>query len=170
MLKMTSWMLHWKHRSIKFMKDPVKVATSIIVFSASYCAVMDYCHELDFHEGTPASLEYIQRPTIHLGEKLENLHEMAASRRIKFHNLVVNQYYCDELNYLFHCAEQKKKELIEYYPERSEEYLEGIVAEEYTLFAQIMCRRALIRNGKVIKWFKCVTRTSILKSLFFLCN
>lgn len=75
-----------------------------------------------------------------------------------FDNVKANRYRSAELCFLYKRAERKKEEFQgdEVFREKSDSELEALVASEFQNFAQRMCRRSMIRNGHLIKWFKAV--------------
>ncbi len=86
-----------------------------------------------------------------------------------YDNITMNRLRSEELFYLFKRAEKKKAELKndpEVCKEKTNIEIEALVASEYYSFGQRMCRRAMIRNFHLVKWFKATIQDEFAKYYF----
>ena len=91
----------------------------------------------------------------HLGEALEYYHDKSNEwRGLTFYMILSNREYCDECWYVYENALRSKEGMIKDGLEPSE--AEDAVARAYCILVRRMTRRALLRNGHYLKWFRAV--------------
>lgn len=120
---------------------------------------------VDFNRDVGNTAKYQKSDSNHLGEALEQLHRSAFRETMTFDNIRANRGRCDELRYLYDSAERKKKEF-QNDPEfrnHDEKTVEALVATEFYNFAQKMCRRAMLRNGHVLKWLNATIEDELIQ-------
>ncbi len=142
---------------IDWMNSPLKisVAGSGLLFFGF--GIVDFQRHV-----TLENKHYVKKKSFHLDEAMENLHDLASKHTLRFSNIIANSRYCDESYYIFECANKKKHELQHDF-KMSPEEAEETVASEYHGFVQRISRRALIRNGHLVKWVKAVTQDEFFK-------
>lgn len=138
----------------KLVSHPMVVTLSSFGFFLSGFAVVDYNRKIEITQEEMASFQ--QRKSQHLGEALEQLHTKAFLQSMAYNNIKSNRTRCVELFFLHHRAERKKLELKDdpEFKDMTPGECEELVASEFCEFGKRMCRRAMIRNGHFIKWFK----------------
>ena len=117
---------------------------------------IDYNREINL-----AEQKYDKKTTSHLGEVLENYHDMVAMNTLTFSTIFSNRKYCDECWYVYENAARKKEDLIQ--DGFGNKEAEETVALAYHGFVQRMSRRAMLRNGHYMKWMKAVTEDELIK-------
>ena len=117
---------------------------------------IDYNREINLVEQ-----KYEKKSSSHLGEALENYHDMVTKNTLTFSNIFLNRKYCDECWYVYENAERKKEDLKQDGLGNNE--AEETVALAYHGFVQRMSRRAMLRNGHYVKWVKAVTQDEFIK-------
>lgn len=147
----------------KLVSHPIVVTLSSFGFFLSGFAFNDYNRNMEITEEEMASFK--QRKSKHLGESLEQLHSKAFLQSMTYNNIKVNRNRCVELFFLHHSAEKKKLELKDdpEFKDMPTGECEELVASEFYEFGQRMCRRAMIRNGHFIKWFKAIVQDEFIK-------
>lgn len=145
----------------RLVTHPVAVSVSSFGVFLTTFAVIDFNREVNMDEVD----SFNQRDSRHLGESLEQLHTRAFENKMTFNNIKVNRSRCAELFFLYKRAELKKKELRndDEFRELTDTEIEALVAEEFNNFGQRMCRRAMIRNGHVLKWAKAMMQDEFIK-------
>lgn len=100
-----------------------------------------------------------------MGKSLEQLHFKAFTECLTYDNIKANRYRSIELFYLFKKAELKAQKVVAdpLFAGTNTVELEALIANEYQIFAQRMCRSSMIRNGHTAKWFKAVIADEIVK-------
>ena len=118
-------------------------------------ATIDYNRKIS-HSNNNCS--YITPKNI-LANNLNLLHKAALNNNLKYCNIIENQNMCIELHNLFMVALKKHndilldKELIDNTNMTPEDIKEMVVRHNTNLTMQ-MCRRAMLRNGFFVMWFK----------------
>jgi len=137
----------------KVLAHPVAVTSGSFLFFFSSFAVVDYNRIMDEGDWT----NFSQRKSNHLGESLEQLHSKAFMETMSFDDIKMNRNRSKELFYLYERAVRKKEELQNdpvVAVGKTEAELEKLVAGDFMLFAERLCRRSMIRHHHYIKWFK----------------
>ena len=137
---------------------------SVLIYSAvtvSGFAVVDFTREID----NKICGNFAPKPSYHLAESLEHLHSAAFNGKIQYADTLINRNKRIELHYLSAIAE---KHFVSYrsYPELQTADTAGIEAMDARknyIFTMRMCRRAMIRNVHVIKWFKAMLADEFMK-------
>lgn len=147
----------------KTFAHPVAVTGAYFALFLAGFAGVDFNRKLEMTEQDRN--EFKMRVSEHLGESLEELHSKAYAGRMSFDNIKANRSRSVELYFLYVRAQQKKAEFKcdEEFSQKNSDDLEKMVADEYQGFAQRMCRRSMIRNGHVVKWFKAVIQDEFIK-------
>ena len=137
---------------------------TVLIYSAatiSGFAVVDFTREIDIkmcENFNPKSHD-------HLAESLDQLHYSAFDGKMEYKDIMLNRNKSIELHYLSAVAE-KHLAFFKSSPELQTDDIADIksmVARKNTLFTLRMCRRAMIRNGHVIKWFKAMVADEFIK-------
>ena len=137
---------------------------TVLIYSAatiSGFAVVDFTREIDIkmcENFNPKSHD-------HLAESLEQLHYSAFDGKMKYKDMILNRNKSIELHYLSTVAE-KHLAFFKSSPELQTDDIADIksmVARKNTLFTLRMSRRAMIRNGHVIKWLKAMVADEFIK-------
>lgn len=137
---------------------------TVLIYSAatiSGFAVVDFTREIDIKMCD----NFIPKSHDHLAKSLEQLHYSAFDGKMEFKDILLNRNKSIELHYLSAVAE-KHLTFFKSCPELQTDDIADIksmVARKNTLFTSRMCRRAMIRNGHVIKWFKAMVADEFIK-------
>lgn len=144
-------------------RHPVVVTVGSFGFFLSAFALVDINRKVELSDDDKS--QFKQRNSRHLGEALGQLHFKAFSETMTFDNLKANRYRSAELYFLYKRAELKKEEFKgdEVFKGKSDSELEALVASEFQDFARRMCRRSMIRNWYLIKWFKAVVQDEFIE-------
>lgn len=124
-------------------------------------AVVDFTREID----TKICGDFSMRRYVHLAESLEQLHSAAFDGTIQYADILINRDKSVELYYLSAIAE-KHYSAYTRHPELQDAdtaKIESLVVRKNYIFAMRMCRRAMIRNGHFIKWFKAMLADEFIK-------
>ena len=136
---------------------------TVLIYSAatiSGFAVVDFTREIDIK-----MCENFNPKSDHLAESLEQLHYSAFDGKMEYKDIMLNRNKSIELHYLSAVTE-KHLAFFKSSPELQTDDIADIksmVARKNTLFTLRMCRRAMIRNGHVIKWFKAMVADEFIK-------
>ena len=86
-----------------------------------------------------------------------------------FDDIRANRFECKELYFLFQRAELMKAEIKAdvRFKDRSDREIESIVAKESFIFGRNLCRRAMIRNFHLLRWFDAAVLSEFLKFFVF---
>ena len=137
---------------------------TVLIYSGAVVtgfAVLDYTRAID----NDSCRDFHEKPSGHLAESLEQLHSAAFDRDIRYVDILMNQNRSIELYYLSAIVE---KHFLEY---RNSPKLKDVGAAEIASmverknynFALRMCRRSMIRNGHLVKWFKAMLADEFIK-------
>ena len=133
-----------------------KLSLTCGVFMFGVNGMIDYNRPIDL-----ADQKYLKKTSSHLGEALENYHDMVTNNTLTYSTILLNRKYCDECRYVYERATRKKEVLKQDGMNNKE--AEETVTLAYHGFVQRMTRRALLRNGHYVKWMKAVTQDEIMK-------
>lgn len=160
---MLSFAVRVRSASIKLQgwmnNNPSKVACGCITGAITMYGFNDYNREITHFP------EYQQRNPVQT-ELIAHLHKRASNRTLTFINIVCTREHSEELFYLYKRAINKKTTLPASleglcFP-LTEHEVEDAVAKSYREFTLRITRRALIRNGCLLKWFKAMVRDEII--------
>ena len=137
---------------------------TVLIYSAaavSGFAVVDFTREIDIK----MCGNFNPKSSNHLAESLKQLHSAASDGKIKYGDILLNRNRSIELHYLSAVAEKhfaSFKSSPELQTADAAE-IESMVPRKNYLFTMRMCRRAMIRNGHVIKWFQAMVADELVK-------
>ena len=137
---------------------------TVLIYSAatvSGFAVVDFTREIDIK----ICGNFSPKPSSHLAESLEQLHYSAFDGKMEYKDMILNRNKSIELHYLSAVAEKhfaSFKSSPELQTADAAE-IESMVPRKNYLFTMRMCRRAMIRNGHVIKWFQAMVADELVK-------
>lgn len=142
----------------------------ILFFGSSACLFVGGLAIADWNRGISLSQEemdeFYSNKTIpnQFGSTLEKYHSAASSRCLSYDFMYAERFTTLELFAAYYCAEKKKKELkddkkYQYYSGKS---LENLIPMYFYVYSQKMARRAMIRNGYMIKWLKSIVNDELV--------
>ena len=99
---------------------------------------------------------------ISLGHSLQQLHRRTMQGDVSFLTFRMSANKCTELDYLYRKFDYNKLKYLQYHTLNNELEIENEIIKEYSDFATRMCRRALLRNGYVGYWLKCILHAGIV--------
>lgn len=144
-------------------KSPLAISASGAILIFSGIGVVDYNRHI---ESTNSNIA--MKSSAHLGEAMENMHDLASKHSLRFPNIYANRIYCVEMRYVYESAIKKRDQLLcdddsDHDGKMSKQDAEDTVALEYHGFVMRMSRRALLRNGNIVTWAKAVTQDEFIK-------
>jgi hypothetical protein len=144
---------------------PIPVTLGSFGVFLSVFAVVDYNRDMSGFSNSG----FTKRSSDHLGESLEQLHSRAFRETMTYDNIRVNRFRSEEFYYLYTRAEKKKAALREdaVFQNLDDNAVETLVVTEYFGFAQRICRRSMIRNMHLVKWFKATMQDEFIKYYIF---
>lgn len=153
----------FKNSFSKMTSHPVAVTSVWFGLLVSSSAIVDFNRNIDVSE--EEKLEFKPTESEHLGEALEKLHSKAFFQEMSYDAIKFNRNRSIELFFLYKRAVKLKLKLKndELFHDKPDSQLEEIAAAEYYIFCQNMCRRAMIRNGYLIKWLKALLQDEVVK-------
>ena len=152
-----AWNATWRFLN----RNPLR---TVLIYSAaaiSGFAVVDFTREIDIK----MCGNFNPKSSNHLAESLEQLHSAASDGKIRYGEILFNRNRSIELHYISAVAEKHLASFKSSPELQSEDIadIQSMVARKNTLFTMRMCRRAMIRNGHVIKWFEAMVADELIK-------
>jgi len=144
---------------------PIATACGISLLSFG---LVDYNRNIEISDVELKNFEQQTSEDFNLGELMEQFHARAFDNSMTYGNIKITSDICIESYFLYQKAEKKKFELMEdpIFKENSKAEIESMIEDYYNVFAQRMSRRALIRNGYILKWFKAMVQDEFVKYYF----
>jgi hypothetical protein len=137
-------------------RKPIVASSAVVTLSISSAGVIDYNREVLI------SSKFAPRPTTHIGESMENLHDIASEKMLTFGVLRRKKDDTVESASLYNSAEKAKADILRD-SNVTEAEAEDTVVRTYRSFAMRMARRSLIRNGHYLKWARAVVEDDFIK-------
>jgi hypothetical protein len=154
----------WR-KGFESFKHRLKTTPTVAVASSSAALLLISVGVLDYNRPLVKPNKLVRNENDDLGEVLENYHNLVYKNCLTLEIIRSKADYCDETQYIYERALKRA----DYLRSRGtdEEAIREVISTDFSEAICRMTRRALLRNGHLIKWWKAVVQDEFLAVFVF---